>query len=262
MTQPEAMGVELLPCPFCGAQANSHQVRARSVRFVCPNCEASGPIADGNPEQEQVWNDARSAWNRRATPAVDGLEVVERLRALADTPAGTGYADAVMHVYAERPVRQFFSDLLALSAQVQRLTEENEALRGLVPELPPYPPEGDGLPRFGLRWNGPAQPLAVPMEDGYWTPYHLASLFRRDYQGAERELSEVSRAIGSVRWMDPPDGGDVSLGEQVSRMRADLEAAEARTKALEEALGNALAAGLPNVVAEAVRAALEGSQSK
>jgi hypothetical protein len=41
------------------------------------------------------------------------------------------------------------------------------------------------------------------------------------------QLDEVSSAIGSVRWMDPPDGGSVSLGEQVSRMRAELAEANA-----------------------------------
>ena len=34
---------------------------------------------------------------------------------------------------------------------------------------------GGGLPRYGLRWDGPDQPVAVPMDDGYWTPFHLAS---------------------------------------------------------------------------------------
>lgn len=42
----------------------------------------------------------------------------------------------------------------------------------------------------------------------------------------QKELDEVASAIGSVRWMDPPDGGSVSLGEQVRRMREDLDAAE------------------------------------
>jgi len=51
---------------------------------------------------------------------------------------------------------------------------------------------------------------------------------RRQMALMEKELSEVSGAIGSVRWMDPPDGGDVSMAEQVRRMRADLEAAEAK----------------------------------
>lgn len=40
---------------------------------------------------------------------------------------------------------------------------------------------------------------------------------------AERELSAVNR---SVRWIDPPDGGDVTLSEQVARMRSELERLE------------------------------------
>ncbi len=62
-----------------------------------------------------------------------------------------------------------------LEAEQSRLLDENIRLKGLQLELPPRPPAGDGLPRFGLRWNGPQQPLAVPMEDGYWTPWHLAN---------------------------------------------------------------------------------------
>ena len=61
------------------------------------------------------------------------------------------------------------------------LVAEIERLKGITPALPPRPPEGDGLPRYGLRWNGPSQPLAVPMGDGYWTPWHLASKAVDDY---------------------------------------------------------------------------------
>lgn len=43
---------------------------------------------------------------------------------------------------------------------------------------------------------------------------------------AETELDAVSAAIGSARFMDPPDGGDVSLSEQVRRMREALTTAE------------------------------------
>lgn len=60
---------------------------------------------------------------------------------------------------------------MVLYEDAQRAIAE---LRGLVPELPPRPPEGDGMPRYGLRWNGPRQPVSVPMADGYWTPWHLA----------------------------------------------------------------------------------------
>jgi hypothetical protein len=63
----------------------------------------------------------------------------------------------------------------ALAAANQQLQAECELLRGLKPEAPPYPPEGEGLPRYGIRWNGPGVPLGVPMDDGYWTPWHLAA---------------------------------------------------------------------------------------
>lgn len=60
-------------------------------------------------------------------------------------------------------------------AQIEQLQAECQTLRGLQPAPPPRPPEGEGLPRYGLRWNGPGQPLSVPMDDGYWTPWHLAA---------------------------------------------------------------------------------------
>lgn len=48
---------------------------------------------------------------------------------------------------------------------------------------------------------------------------------------AEAQLSEISAAIGSTRFMDPPDGGSVTLPEQVRRMRVALEEAEAALSA-------------------------------
>ncbi len=63
---------------------------------------------------------------------------------------------------------------LAAAAEITRLRAEVEALRGITPELPPRPPDGGGLPRYGLRHNGQSMPMSVPMADGYWTPYHLA----------------------------------------------------------------------------------------
>ena len=62
------------------------------------------------------------------------------------------------------------------------LAEEVHRLKGIEPQVPPRPPCGGGLPRYGISWNGPEKPLAVPMDDGYWTPYHLAE------QVAKREI--------------------------------------------------------------------------
>lgn len=66
------------------------------------------------------------------------------------------------------------SDYEALQAECERLRQDVEALQGIQPEMPPMPPNGKGLPRYGVRWNGPTQPLSVPKDDGYWTPWHLA----------------------------------------------------------------------------------------
>lgn len=30
------------------------------------------------------------------------------------------------------------------------------------------------LHRYGIEWDGPRNPIAVPMDDGYWTPWHVA----------------------------------------------------------------------------------------
>lgn len=80
-----------------------------------------------------------------------------------------------------------------LAQGAKALTAENERLKGLRPELPPRPPEGEGLPRYGLRWNGPQQPLATPMEDGYWTPWHLAA--QQQPQSSQAQLSALREAM-------------------------------------------------------------------
>lgn len=80
------------------------------------------------------------------------------------------------------------------------LQQQVEALRGLVPDMPPRPPEGDGLPRYGLRWNGPSQPLSVPMDDGYWTPWHLA--YQKVESALEREQIALAHAHDPVPVLD------------------------------------------------------------
>ena len=29
--------------------------------------------------------------------------------------------------------------------------------------------------RYGLKWNGPKDWICTPMDDGYWTPWHIAA---------------------------------------------------------------------------------------
>jgi hypothetical protein len=46
-------------------------------------------------------------------------------------------------------------------------------------KLPPYPESSElrdipTLSRWGIKWQGPENPICVPMNDGYWTPWNLA----------------------------------------------------------------------------------------
>lgn len=61
----------------------------------------------------------------------------------------------------------------------------------VAPSKPhPEAPDSEGLPRYGLRYNGPDQPLAVPMLDGYWTPWHLAEEAHKTAQKACQKTSK------------------------------------------------------------------------
>lgn len=82
--------------------------------------------------------------------------------------------------YVEACNSDFAKFMVAARDGVLELIAENERLQGLQPAYPPRPPDGYGLPRYGLRWNGPQQPLAVQMDDGYWTPWHLAADLLKD----------------------------------------------------------------------------------
>lgn len=99
------------------------------------------------------------------------------------------------------------ADLPGLLDDYDALHAEAKALRGLTPELPPRPPEGAGLPRYGLRWNGPAQPLSVPMDDGYWTPWHLAEALRAENARLRAVLAEQGERQEPFVWMRP-DGDE------------------------------------------------------
>lgn len=136
------------------------------------------------------------------------------------------------NVSAERDTNAMLTDLLGRAeAERDALHAEAEALRGLTPELPPRPPEGAGLPRYGLRWNGPAQPLSVPMDDGYWTPWHLAEALRAEIEELDalcnRQSDLLSQAAIALRGPEPAltryNHADIPL--RVKMVVSELEAA-------------------------------------
>jgi len=73
-----------------------------------------------------------------------------------------------------------------------------------------------------------------PVRKGeYVFPAHFASSYGgspEQIAARLQELDAVTGAIGTTRYMDPPDGGDVSLAEQVQRMAAHITVMEAALK--------------------------------
>lgn len=81
--------------------------------------------------------------------------------------------------------------LFEYMAEVKELRTRLSELHGAVPRLPPRPPEGGGLPRYGVRWCGNSQPITVPMYDGYWTPYHLAEKIIQSIKGGKVKEPQI-----------------------------------------------------------------------
>jgi hypothetical protein len=76
-----------------------------------------------------------------------------------------------------------------------------------------------------------------------------------DLTSLEEYEIKLSSAIGTCRFMDPPDGGDVSLIEQVRRMRSALKEAEAGRS-------DATTIDAPLSAVEKARLALEGAREE
>ncbi len=103
----------------------------------------------------------------------------------------------------------------ALAIAVQERDEaraEVERLRGVQPEVPPRPPNGLDLPRYGLRWNGPTEPVPVPTEGGYWTPWHLAEAALRAAAECQREAC-AAEASGVACYGHGMDADEVWMRE-------------------------------------------------
>jgi hypothetical protein len=88
----------------------------------------------------------------------------------------------------------------AAMAENQRLTQENTALRGVTPALPPRFESPDDMPRYGIRWHDNTTPLTVPMDDGYWTPYHL--LTAHDQAVAVRTIERFAVFLTEHHFLD------------------------------------------------------------
>ena len=62
--------------------------------------------------------------------------------------------------------------------QIRALKQVIEKLKGIKPEKLTriITVQAGKLPRYGIRWTSPTDPIALRMDDGYWTPYHIAQI--------------------------------------------------------------------------------------
>lgn len=77
----------------------------------------------------------------------------------------------------------------------------------------------DALTRLRAELAHEEQQVADMMAD--------VNLVGHDNDRLRAEIEAISAVIGTDRYLDPPDGGDVPLSEQVRRMRAENEALRA-----------------------------------
>ena len=104
------------------------------------------------------------------------------------------------------------------------------------PVLPPIPPAGEGMPRYGLQWNGPTKPLSALMDDGYWTPWHLAS--------AENECLRAQvaeKCDAPIGWIGPDKykaacESKMEFFKTIKQLREQNEKLQARVSELEAAI--------------------------
>jgi len=173
--------------------------------------EKVAQIVDPWAFEFEPWNDNwKSVVARRQTEALEKADAI--LTALA-----SGSGDHAELARLADDLRKFehhaVGSLKIGMDEVRRIIAACDARAALLAE------------NAALRAEGKARAKAHAKE--------IAGLYGRA-NTAEGELDAVSSAIGTVRFMDPPDGGDVPLSEQVRRMASALTEAERK---LVEAVG-------------------------
>lgn len=82
-----------------------------------------------------------------------------------------------------------------IAAELAGRDREIARLKGVKPELPLPSLDDEKLPRYGLRYNGPTEPLSTPFDDGYWTPWHLADAIRQENDRLKESLAIHQRML-------------------------------------------------------------------
>ncbi len=75
-------------------------------------------------------------------------------------------------------------------------------------------PHGHPLRRYGIRWSGPHEPVCEPMDDGYWTPWHIADAAIYDLRD-QRDNAQIAVAM--------KQGEIADLSDRIAALEAQAE---------------------------------------
>lgn len=150
-------------------------------------CRLVVPAAEGEAQQPSQQLDELAEQLRELAEILKRMEFVPlvppawQLRELAEILTRMGFVTLAPPAWPSRLQRA--AELLEhpqASAPVPAVAEPSDGLVEALPTLPPRPPVRERhsspspLTRWGIQWNGPEQAIALPIDDGYWTPWHVA----------------------------------------------------------------------------------------
>lgn len=70
------------------------------------------------------------------------------------------------------------------------------------------------LSRWGITWQGPESPICVPMNDGYWTPWHLA----------QNEIDALNHAVRAESdYVEKLKEENAALKTEIEQLRKDAQ---------------------------------------
>ena len=121
-------------------------------------------------------------------------------------------------------------EIITLRARITELEAKLEAMR----ETYTLAMRGAGLERYGIEWQGQENPISVPMDDGYWTPWHIAQLRITELEAKlhapkyDKEICPVG--VNVLEWIDG------LIDEDHRRNQRHLDAKDERIAELEQEL--------------------------
>lgn len=181
--------------------------KAPNIEAAAPNiAEAAPNIAPAGADSEGGEADVRSQPRMPTDAEMSLLNVIADIRAAVGDPTGkVMLGDLSKHIRAHVDLGEAHKRACILWEQSMMDAVGEDGVGSAVEAIENLKAERDAARRLNAEMHG--------------------------------QLDTIAAALPDARYMDPPDGGNVTLAEQVARMRADLANAAALNTKLEHLLG-------------------------